>query len=242
MTYSSSFFDEIISESLSSAKVVVPLVIDLLHPGSVVDVGCATGAWLSVFHEQGVETIVGLDGAYVDRARLLIPSGSFRPTDLTKPFSLEERYDLAVSLEVAEHLPEASAEGFVTSLCRLAPIVLFSAAVPGQMGTHHINEQWPDYWRTLFAACSFRMLDPFRPLLWHNERVALWYRQNLFLYIQEGFLKASEGFSRFPEIKKENDLMLIDANIFFGVRATIKRLPSLLARAIRQRVARGMQS
>jgi hypothetical protein len=101
-----------------------------------------------------------------------------------KPFSLSERFDLAISLEVAEHLPRRSASGFVRSLCQLAPIVLFSAAVPGQGGEHHVNEQWPEYWRQAFANHHFVMFDPFRPLLWHDERVAFYYRQNLFLFIR----------------------------------------------------------
>ncbi len=238
MTYSSSFFDEIVSESLLSAKVVVPLVVDLVRPGSVVDVGCATGAWLSVFHDHGVKTVVGLDGAYVNSTTLLIPSDCFRETDLAKPFCFSERFDLAISLEVAEHLPAASAQGFVRSLCQLAPVILFSAAVPGQMGTHHINEQWPEYWRELFATHRFRMFDPFRPVLWNDQRVALWYRQNLFLYTHEDLLKTDHRFSHLPEVVSANDIMLIDTNIFFGVRATLKRIPYLFSRSFRRRFPR----
>jgi hypothetical protein len=238
MTYSSSFFDEIVSDSLSSAKVLVPLVMDCVCPKSVVDVGCATGAWLSVFKNQGVETVVGLDGGYVKSTALLMPSDCFRVTDLEKPFSSSEEFDLAVSLEVAEHLPAESAQGFVQSLCQLAPVILFSAAVPGQTGTHHVNEQWPQYWRELFAAHRFKMFDPFRPLIWNDQRVALWYRQNVFLYIHEDLWTIDRRFSNLCETPSANDIMLIDANIFFGVTATVKRLPYLFARSIRHRFSR----
>jgi len=236
VNYSGTFFDQIQSESLSSARVVVPHVSELIRPTKVVDVGCATGAWLSVFGECGVKTMAGLDGPYVDPSKLLIPPDCFRAVDLMKPFHLSERFDLAMSLEVAEHLPDASAKSFVNSLCRLAPIILFSAAIPGQMGTYHINEQWPEYWRLLFSAEGFRMFDPFRSRLWHDQRVALWYRQNMFLYIEDDFLRHNERLSCLPEIRNESDLILIDANIFFGVRATLKRLPSLVARSFRRRV------
>jgi hypothetical protein len=238
MTYSSSFFDEIVQESLSSAKVVVPLVVDLVHPSSVVDVGCATGAWLSVFHDHGIKSILGLDGTYVDSAALLIPSDCFRSTDLAKPFSLKEEYDLALSLEVAEHLPEPSANSFVRSLCRLAPVIVFSAALPGQGGVHHVNEQWPEYWRQKFANENFRMFDPFRPFLWRDERVASHYRQNLFLYVHDDVLRVRPEFTQLQEVKDGNGLMLVEAHILFGLRATLKRLPHALWKTIRRRVLR----
>jgi hypothetical protein len=241
MNYSFEFFDEIGQESLSSAKVVVPLALDLLHPSSIVDIGCATGAWLSVFRDHGINTILGLDGSYVDRSKLLIPSDSFHVVNLVKPFSLSKQFDLALSLEVAEHLPPESANGFVQSLCQLAPIVLFSAAVPGQGGEHHMNEQWPEYWRQLFAKQHFLMFDPFRPMLLHDEHVAFWYRQNLFLFIRNDVLRSNPRFSQLPEVKDGNGLMLVQDYILFGnvgFRATLKRLPHLLWAALRRRVQR----
>src|SRR5262245_51460086 len=189
MRYPSSYFKDFAQESASSANVVLPVVVDLLHSRSIVDVGCGTGIWLSVARKLGIDPILGLDGSYVDPSTLLIPHDCFRIADLTKPFRLSERFDLAISLEVAEHLPASSASGFVKSLCQLAPLVLFSAAVPGQMGVHHVNEQWPEYWRELFAKQGFSMFDPFRPILWHDDRVAFWYRQNLFMFIDNELLK-----------------------------------------------------
>jgi hypothetical protein len=51
-----------------------------------------------------------------------------------------KRFDLAISLEVAEHLPEGSAGALVSTLIEAAPVVVFSAAIKGQSGTNHINE------------------------------------------------------------------------------------------------------
>src|SRR5262245_30538237 len=238
MTYTSSFFQEMTSDSLASAKVVVPLVMNLLHPSTVIDVGCGMGAWLSIFGEQGRTTICGLDGFYVDRASLLIPADCFRATDLAQPFTCPERFDLAVSLEVAEHLPACSARGFVKSLCRLAPVVLFSGAIPGQGGTHHVNEQWPEYWRKLFAGQNFRMFDPFRPQLWHDERVTSHYRQNMFLFIHRDLLDSRPELHCLPEVKDGNGLMLVDPFILFSIRATLKRLPFMVWNSIGRRVER----
>jgi hypothetical protein len=238
MKYCQTFFDNILQESLPSAKVVVPFVLDLLKPESVVDVGCATGAWLSVFRDSGIKSVLGLDGSYVDRSQLLIPLECFSAIDLAEPFGLSRRFDLALSLEVAEHLPASRAEGFVKSLCKLSPIVLFSAAIPGQGGDYHINEQWPEYWRQLFAREHFRMLDPFRPVLWHDERVASYYRQNLFLFVHDTRLRDHSRLSQLPEVKNNEGLMLVEPNILLGLQATLRRLPLLVVTAIRRRIQR----
>ena len=102
--------------------------------------------------------------------------------DLTQRIDVNRRFDLAICLEVAEHLPRQSAELLVTSLCAFSDAVLFSAASPGQGGTHHINEQWPNYWAELFSRRNFGGVDCLRPLLWENEAVAPYYRQNIILY------------------------------------------------------------
>ena len=181
--YNADFFREKRESASSSAAVVVPLAMELVKPQSVVDVGCGTGAWLAAFRSAGVERIVGIDGDYIDRHSLSIPLEAFVAADLTTELKLGQNFDLCISLEVAEHLPAVAARGFVTSLVQLAPAVLFSAAVPGQTGTGHVNERWPNYWMSLFAEHGYVRLDPFRKNLWHDCRVAWWYRQNLFLYI-----------------------------------------------------------
>jgi hypothetical protein len=238
MKYAKTFFDEMVPESLSSAKIIVPLVMDLLHPTSVVDVGCATGAWLSVFREHGVEDIIGIDGTYVDVEELLIPKKCFYATNLANPFSLSKRYDLALALEVAEHLPRFSAKHFVHCLCKLAAVVLFSAAIPGQGGEHHVNEQWPEYWRQLFAEQSYRMFDPFRPVLWHDERVASHYRQNMYVFVQEGVLKTRPNLEKLMEVKNANRMMLVDEYIVMGLRATLTRLPYVMCASFGRRLRR----
>ncbi len=89
---------------------------------------------------------------------------------------------MAMTLEVAEHLPHNAADTFIDTLTRHADVVLFSAAVPNQSGNHHINEQWPQYWLAKFQAREYELFDVLRGRLWDDERVAWWYRQNLLLY------------------------------------------------------------
>jgi hypothetical protein len=187
--YGPEFFDYVREGARASAAKVVPLALALSGARSVVDVGCGDGTWLSVFESQGVSDFHGVDGDYVDRDRLAIPRERFEAIDLSRPFTLGRTFDLAVSLEVGEHLPDASADGFVGSIAKLAPCVLFSAALPHQTGYHHINEQWPEYWAGKFRRLGFVAVDAVRPALWDDEDVAWWYAQNSLFYVREDALE-----------------------------------------------------
>jgi hypothetical protein len=149
--------------------------------------------WLRVFLEAGVEDIVGADGHWVDTDSLIIPVSAFHHADLRESFRLDRRFDLAISIEVAEHLPESRSASFVEDLTRLAPLVLFSAAIPRQGGTDHINEQWQSYWAAVFARYDFEACDVVRPLIWNNTEIARWYRQNIILFCRRDFLQNVPG-------------------------------------------------
>ena len=195
--YDVSYFEPFRKGTRDSAMVVVPLVRDLLQPSTVVDVGCGLGTWLKVFEEQGVREVCGIDGAYVDPDALEIGAERFIAADLrTGLDDVDQRFDLAVSLEVAEHLPEQSAAGFVRGLTGLAPAVLFFAAIPNQGGRGHINEQWPEYWAAQFQPHDYVAVDCLRPMIWDNPRVQIWYAQNLLLFVERPLLE------RYPELKR----------------------------------------
>jgi SAM-dependent methyltransferase len=180
--YTSAFFHEVAHGTRESAQVVVPLVNGFLRPASVLDVGCATGTWLAEWRTAGVSDVLGIDGDYVDRTELQVPVDRFVPVDLRQPFSLGRKFDLVQTLEVGEHLDEAYADTFVESLSRHGDTVLFSAAIPGQGGTHHVNEQWPSYWAEKFATAGYAAYDVIRPQIWTDSRVLYWYRQNILLF------------------------------------------------------------
>jgi SAM-dependent methyltransferase len=181
--YSETFFSDQQSASRRSASRVVPIVVDLVRPASVIDVGCGVGTWLAEFMQAGVQDVQGIDGEYVNRDMLHISKDAFRAHDLTKPLALDRRFALAVSLEVAEHLPPDCAEQFVADLVHLAPAVLFSAAVPGQGGTSHLNERWQDFWAGLFEQHRYVRIDCVRPVIWYDDAVEAYYAQNALLYV-----------------------------------------------------------
>ncbi len=183
--YGDEFYHTIRDGSLRSASIVVPFVTSLTKPASVVDVGCGTGAWLSCFRHCGIDDIFGLEFSEVSPHLAHLDASHIRIIDASQPFDLPRTFDLAVSLEVAEHLPAESAPGFVESLVRLAPVMLFSAAVPGQGGVNHLNEQWPSYWARLFARHGYVAADCLRDRIWTDRRIEWWYRQNLLLFVRE---------------------------------------------------------
>jgi len=164
---------------------VVPVIMQIVRPTSVLDVGCGTGTWLKVFEENGVSDYLGVDGSHLDRTMLRIPQEHFVAHDLQTPLRLSRKFDLVVSLEVAEHLEERYSDVFVDSLVSHGEIILFSAAIPYQGGQNHLNEQWPDYWQKKFESHGFFFKDCIRPVIWDNQNVNWWYKQNIFLITKE---------------------------------------------------------
>jgi len=180
--YSANFFSMQQGGSFDSAEVIVPLILSLFKVTSVVDVGCGVGGWLHAFERNGISDYLGLDGDYVPTSMLKIPAEKFRARDLTHLVDIGRPFDLACSLEVAEHLPPTCADPFVAALVDCAPVILFSAAIPRQGGTAHLNEQWASYWAAKFEQRGYVAVDCIRPHIYGNERIEWWYRQNIIVF------------------------------------------------------------
>lgn len=205
--YDRTYYEERQRRTQYSAEVVLGLVLEHAAPvRSAVDLGCGVGTWLSVLREHGVEDVQGIDGPWVDADLLAIPAERFKRVDLGagEPVDLPRRYDLAISLEVAEHLPPGRAEPFVATLARCSDQVLFSAAVPRQGGSRHLNERWQSHWAGLFDRQGYDVHDFVRPRIWTDERMPYWYRQNTLFYVRRGteaaatFARSSAAGSAFP--------------------------------------------
>ena len=180
--YDEKFFAWVSFTARRSAQALLPVVIDLAKPSSVLDVGCGHGAWLAVWSELGTDDVFGLDGAYVDQRSLEIPHDLFRTIDLTKPWSADRSFDLVQSLEVAEHLPAKAGPTFISCLCAHSDVILFSAAQPGQGGEYHINERDASYWAELFSQHGYAAYDCIRPRIARQRSIDPWYRFNTVLY------------------------------------------------------------
>ncbi len=189
-TYNRDFYKDLIEESnLYSAEQIISVVVNTLNLtiDSAVDVGCGSGTWLNVLKKQEkLKNIKGIDGQWVDRNFLIIPDEDFIEADLsTTLLKFSYKFDLAISLEVAEHLAPERAEAFIDYLTDLSDLVLFSAAIPFQGGTNHLNERWPNYWAELFEKHEFVPLDIIRPEIWNDQKIRIPYRQNTILYVHK---------------------------------------------------------
>ena len=185
--YGEDFYRFLASFAARSAERIVPKLTAAIPIRSVVDFGCGRGAWLSVWTRAGA-SVVGIDGPHVDRSQLLIDPDNFLAANLAEPIDLGRKFDLVQSLEVAEHLSPAHAERFVNTLTSHGSCVLFSAAVPGQGGENHVNEQPLSYWRAMFRARGYVAIDYLRPLIVTDSAIARWYRCNIMLYVRNDIL------------------------------------------------------
>ncbi len=161
-------------------------IVETFHPASVIDVGCGSGALLVALRKLGIRRLLGLDsseaGLDIARARSL----DVRKFDITaERWTSADRFDIAVSMETAEHLPKNSANRYVELLCSLAPVVIFTAAHPGQGGIGHLNEQPPGYWTELFKAHGFQLAEKTIAdwqTAWTAAGVANFYTRNLMVF------------------------------------------------------------
>jgi SAM-dependent methyltransferase len=217
-----------------SAELVLSQLFQYYTPASVLDVGCGIGTWLAVAQRMGVAEIQGVEGDWLDRSLVQVPEKLIVAVDLEQPFDLGRRFDLVISLEVAEHLSPGAASGFVESLVRHADVVLFSAAIPFQGGHHHVNEQFLSYWHPLFERCGYRSVDFLRSLFWDNPSVLWWLRQNMVVFARKELAAAPGPFTGLAE--RNGPLSIVHPDVYVGkVKAVLAaveehhKLMSLLA-------------
>ncbi len=210
-------FDDADARELRSAESALPILFELHRPTSVLHVGCGNGAWLSWFERYGVDDCTGValahpaDGlTHVARDRVVV-------TDVRAPFDLGRRFDLVVALELASRLPARDGDVLVDNLVRHGDMVLFSAAVPGQPGPHHVNAQWPQYWMERFDRRGFVCVDAMRPRWWNVESIDWSYRQNTFLVVSEVRLAHSARLRLEHEVHAQSPVAMIHPECWLDV-------------------------
>ena len=191
--------------STHASDQLVPVILKLLHENlkppspikSVIDVGGGVGAWAMAFRRSGFERIKVVDSVSAI-ANAVVPDVDFEACDLAQQMPHVSGFDIAVCLECAEHLPSIRSSSLISFLTQSSPIVLFSAAVPGQPGLGHINCQPPEFWHELFAQHGYNCFDVVRPIILYESSIPTWYRQNIYLYLRAPIC-LSESIQHFPK-------------------------------------------
>lgn len=171
--YSTRWRERVRAGAQSSAAALVPRLVSQFAPRTMVDVGAGEGWFAQQFEHHGIEA-TRVDGPWVPDA---VQVDFDAP-----PYPELGTFDMVLCLEVAEHVKPEHAGAFVAWLCSLAPLTVFSAAIPGQGGTGHVNEQPPGYWVDLFAQHGRRGSGALRHEVWDDPDIEPWYCQNLLVF------------------------------------------------------------
>jgi SAM-dependent methyltransferase len=183
--YSAGYYETISENAIRSRDEIFTFLKNICSFETVIDIGCGIGEWGFEIDKFGVEKYIGVDHK-IPKKKLLIPEERFIDHDLIdgSDFPLDCKFDLALCLEVLEHIPEENSEKAIDLLCSLSDQILFSAAIPYQGGRHHVNEQWQSWWAKKFEDRGYHP-ENVRDILSHNDSIDIWYRNNVVLYKKE---------------------------------------------------------
>lgn len=218
--YGDAFYANQVSGSVRSAQHFLQHLFRYYRPSSMVDFGAGVGAWLAVARSLGVAEVAAIDGEWVKSQNKVDPALPYYYVNLEQPIRLNKRFDLAMSVEVAEHLNSDRAASFVEDLTLASDVVLFGAAMKDQGGTNHINEQDQTYWIRLFADRSYQCIDFFRAPFWRSTEVEPWYIQNTFLFVRQGH-PALASIPAFPLLEVHHPRLLLNPTQLakYGIKA-----------------------
>lgn len=226
--YSSDFYKSRQQLAQKSASIILKHLFSNIKINSVIDFGCGTGTWLHECREYDIENILGIDGNWVDIKSLEINKHYFHNHDLSlTQYIPSKKFDLALCIEVAEHLPPAMGASLIESLINSSDIILFSSAVANQRGTGHLNEQPQEFWAKIFSQYKYDCIDFIRPVIWNDNVVNVIYKQNMLLYVKSELAPVL-----FPSYLKTSDsynLNRIHPDLF-SIRSisTLNKNPSLI--------------
>ncbi len=183
------FFSKVLKPDWQkSYRLLAKLINTEFKPTCVVDYGCASGWLLEYLRRTGVE-VLGVEPN--EAAFEYSPDGALtfiKVASIAERLELGRDFDLAVCLEVGEHIDARYADMVVANVCRRSDYVLWSAATPGQGGCGHVNEQPHAYWDEKFERLGFhrnaKRTTAIRRWL-KLKRAKKWYFRNSTLYVNE---------------------------------------------------------
>ena len=229
MDYDDSFYENNVNNTMTSPEKVFTILSRFFDINSVCDIGGGVGVWIGNFlkmkgiTEDQDAKVLCIDGGHIKEDKLLVPKKYFRKANLEDRIDLGgERYDLVMTLEVAEHLSPSRADSFVEDLVNISDVVLFSAALEGQGGTHHVNEQYMPYWIEKFAKHGYEPFDLIRPEIQFCMDVPWCYRQNMIVLVNresEYYRLLKDVYHAYPPLQR-----MVVIECFEGRLKLMKRL------------------
>jgi SAM-dependent methyltransferase len=158
LTYNPWLFRHFHDRAVANAPGVMR-AIDAVLPGHdrLLDVGAGSGAFAAEAQRRGRQ-VVACEHSRAGRRMASRQGVRCYPFDLERepPVPFSGSFDLAYCFEVAEHLPEELGMRLVRFLSASAPLVVFTAAQPGQGGTGHVNERPKAHWIRAFERAGMR--------------------------------------------------------------------------------------
>lgn len=184
--YKNSFYDDGgFARTEKTATCITSYLFERFQPASVLDLGCGMGNYLKHFADKGCK-VVGVEGS--SDALTRVPKSVLAVQhDLRQPLFINQKFDLVMSVEVAEHIPSRYSKNLVNSICRHAQnLVVFTAAPPGTPGEDHINCRDRNFWDILFKENGFSFDEGKSAELAQyatKEDTAEWFQKRAFVYV-----------------------------------------------------------
>jgi len=163
---------------------------------NIIDIGCGNGSYVKKFLDSNFECI-GYDGNPITPE---ITDGLCKVMDLSKPTNLG-KYDLAISLEVGEHIPKQYEQIFIDNVCSSSNNIIISWAVEGQGGYGHVNCQNNDYIIAEFNRRGYRYDENISKKLRENSTLPWFVNTLMYFEYKNGLIIPEENY---PQINIEN--------------------------------------
>ena len=188
--YNGSLKHDLQNNQYSACK-YLKVVKQVIKINSIIDFGAGTGAWLHAAKSLGIDKLFGIEKHYqIDiKGAKILKQNVFDKVDF--------RADIAVSVEVGEHILPEKSSTFIDVITSSSDIVIFGAANTHQSGDAHINCREVGFWKNLFKNRGFKLVDLFRQQFWNCRKINKAYVQNIFLYVKRES-KYSSAFSSIP--------------------------------------------
>ncbi len=185
--YHKKYFDSIIFDY--DYAPIAQAILDEYHPKTIIEFGCGNGELSKALAGAGL-VVTALDG-YSTPDFSGFDSIEFQKVDLNNPAqaisfltSMNKKFDVAVCMEVAEHLNPDVSQQLIELLTMSSDIIIFSAAVINQDGDGHINCRSRIFWHEIFEQRGFFAADTIRQKIRENDKVGKWYRLNTIDYVK----------------------------------------------------------